>query len=251
MTSEVSPLPRIGKCFLLLAVGLCALLAEQGVVSALSRAQQLPLRGVCIVLDPGHGGIDDGTRIAGGQSEKQINLQLALVLRETLQRMGARVIMTRETDQALSRLNKVYLGRHREDLAKRVQIIDQAGCDLFVSLHCNSAPGHAQTRGPLVYCQTGRAASAELAEKLQSRLNGMNLAPYSARQRPHQAVAADYYLLRNSSSSGVLVEVGFLSNPTDRRLLADQAFQRACANSIALGIGDYLRSEHEAEDSER
>lgn len=235
---------RIKLVFLLTTVAICCLLAA-GLFSeqTVSLNLQPPLLGLRIVIDPGHGGLDDGTRVADHCAEKDINLQMGLELRDTLQRMGAEVIMTRETDRELSRFSKVYNGRHREDLAKRVQIIETSECDLFVSLHCNSAPGHPAARGPVVYFQQNLPVSMTLAETIQSRLNRMNLQPYSASQRPHTVCSADYYLLRNATVPGVLVEAGFLSNGTDQRLLADAGFQRAFAASLALGIGDYLHRE--------
>ncbi len=240
LESEVAQLRRYSK-YLLTMIFIClVLITGQQAVWSSAREQIRPLRGFRIVVDPGHGGIDDGTRIAGGHLEKEINLQLALALRETLQNMGAEVIMTRETDRELSHFGKVYVGRHREDLAKRVQIVREAECDLFISLHCNCAPGHPRTRGPMVFYQKGVSASETLAQSVQARLNRMNLSPYAVSQRGHAAAAANYYLLRNASKPGVLVEAGFLSNGTDQRLLTNNAFQRACANSIALGIGDYL-----------
>jgi len=228
--------------YLLTMMVVCTLLTcgQHPEQSSASCGQALPLRGLRIVVDAGHGGIDDGTQVAGRFLEKEINLQLALALREVLQSMGAEVIMTRETDRELSRFGKVYVGRHREDLAKRVQIIEEAECDLFISLHCNAAPGHPRTRGPMVFYQKGRSDADALGQAVQSRLNRMNLSPYAVSQNRHAAAAANYYLLRNASKPGILVEAGFLSNAADQRLLTDQAFRRACANSIALGVGDFL-----------
>jgi N-acetylmuramoyl-L-alanine amidase len=200
-----------------------------------------PLHRRVVVVDAGHGGIDAGSQIAGGVAEKTINLQLALQLRDALQRMGATVILTRESDVALSRENRVYRGRHREDLTCRVQIINSLQPDVWISLHCNSAPGDTRARGAIVYYHRRNPANATLARAVQNRLNSLDLQPFAAKPVRHKPVAANYFLLRNSQSVGVLVEAGYLSNATDLRLLQDAAWQRAFAENLALGIWDYLR----------
>lgn len=220
----------------------CLIATCQATKQAFAGILDPPLRGMRIVIDPGHGGIDDGTQVAGQYKEKDLNLQLGLALREVLQRMGAEVIMTRETDRELSRFSKVYNGRHREDLAKRVQIISESTCDLWVSLHCNCSPGHPGARGPVVYFGSNIPDNPTLAAAVQSRLNRLNLEPFQASQRPHSALTADYYLLRNSCTPGILVEAGYLSNDLDLRLLIDRQFQRAFATNLALGISDYLHA---------
>lgn len=220
----------------------CLIAAGQATEQALSMALDPPLRGVRIVVDPGHGGIDDGTQIGGQYKEKDVNLQLGLVVRDVLQRMGAEVIMTRETDRELSRFSKVYNGRHREDLAKRVQIIRESACDLWVSLHCNCSVQHPGARGPVVYFGSSQPANPALAKAVQSRLNRINLEPFQASQRPHSAITADYYLLRNSTAPGILVEAGYLSNSLDLGLLINNQFQRAFATNLSLGIADYLHA---------
>ena len=220
----------------------CLIAAGQVTEQALSTVLDPPLRGVRIVVDPGHGGIDDGTQIAGQYKEKDVNLQLGLVVRYVLQRMGAEVVMTRETDRELSRFSKVYNGRHREDLAKRVQIIRESACDLWVSLHCNCSVQHPGARGPVVYFGSSQPANPVLAKAVQSRLNRINLEPFQASQRPHSAITADYYLLRNSTVPGILVEAGYLSNSLDLGLLINNQFQRAFATNLSLGIADYLHA---------
>lgn len=234
-------LRRSATMILSITLVLVGLLSVSTAASGLAARLHPPLRGMRIVLDPGHGGIDDGTQVAGALKEKDVNLQLALVLRARLEAMGAEVLLTRETDRELSRFSQVYPGRHREDLAKRVQIIAASGCDLWISLHCNSAPGKATARGSIVYYGQQLPENAELAKAVQTRLNQINLAPFAATPRPHTAQPATYYLLRNSSTPGLLVEAGYLSNGLDCRLLTDPAWQSSFSTSLALGIVDYLQ----------
>jgi N-acetylmuramoyl-L-alanine amidase len=237
-----------GIRLLLLVVAFCGVLAVgQRTEMTISRLLAPPLRGVRIAIDPGHGGVDDGTQVAGRHLEKDVNLQLGLATRQLLQSMGAEVLMTRETDRELSRSGEIYVGRHREDLSRRVEIIDSADCDLFISLHCNSAPGHPSSRGPIVYYHPDSPSAGPLAAAIQTRLNRMNLQPFGATQRPHVATTADYFLLRHTKTMGVLVEAGFLSNATDLRLLTDKEFQQAFAVNLVLGIADFLQGDTAAE----
>lgn len=194
-----------------------------------------------IVVDPGHGGIDDGTRAGYRFLEKDINLQLGFALRAALQRLGAQVMMTRETDTSLSRYDKVYNGRHREDLARRVQIINENAADLFVSVHCNACPEYPGARGSIVYYSQASPVSKQMAESTQARLNRINLANLGAAVRPHAPVGADYFVLHNTQVPGILLEAGYLTNTVDLRILTTREFQESLAHAVSMGIADWRR----------
>ena len=95
------------------------------------------LDGVEIVLDPGHGGKDDGAR-SNEAKEQEINLKIAQKLKKLLEEGGAHVTMTR--DGAYDLASEGASNRKREDMKKRIELINQDKTDLFMSIHLNSYP---------------------------------------------------------------------------------------------------------------
>lgn len=193
-----------------------------------------PLTGVTVCVDPGHGGYDGGAYGASGQAEKKINLAVARALAEALQKRGARVILTRDTDTALADEGKE---RKRRDLQARV---DAAGdADVFLSIHMNEYRTAAES-GPQVFYRKGQADSRLLAGFLQQAMNAA-LAP----ARPRSAHTGEYYLLEHLQIPAVLVECGFLSNPAEEQKLLTPGYQRQVAESIAAGVEEYVAHQSE------
>ncbi|MBQ7454866.1 MAG: N-acetylmuramoyl-L-alanine amidase [Clostridia bacterium] len=190
----------------------------------------LPLAGVTICLDAGHGGYDGGAcGRDSGVLEKELNLDVAKRLRALLEASGARVIMTRERDEALAEPGSE---RKRRDLQSRVDCASEA--DLFVSIHMNEYRGRNQS-GPQVFYRAGQPESRLLAGALQQRMNE-SLLPL----RPREANTGDYYVLRNLSIPAVLVECGFLSNAEEERRLRTPEYRQQVAQSLHDGLLDYL-----------
>jgi N-acetylmuramoyl-L-alanine amidase len=140
------------------------------------------LTGKIIVVDAGHGGIDPGAN-RPGVLEKDINLAIALQMRDILQSRGAKVILTRDTDVELSDQceNEKVRGRYRRDLNARLQAIQESDADLFVSIHANanSSPKrrgieciyHPNRRREVVACRSGTVASvAQIEQEAEPRL---------------------------------------------------------------------------------
>ena len=98
----------------------------------------------CLVIDPGHGGFDGGAVSKAGVCEKDINLAIALSLKDIARDYPVKVILTREEDVALGE-NK------QEDLKARKAIIDEANADLTISIHLNSYPSDELVYGPQVF----------------------------------------------------------------------------------------------------
>ena len=171
-----------------------------------------------ICIDAGHGGKDPGA-CAGGAREKDIALSVALKIGALL--TCYKVVYTREED--------VYVG-----LAERALIANQAKADLFVSVHCNSAPS-ASANGMEVYVHTSRsAASTRAANTIYDRL-----LPASG-FRGRGVKANDYAVLRETVMPAVLVELGFVSNEGDRAKLISESWQDRAAEAIASGIIDAI-----------
>jgi len=184
------------------------------------------LAGRVIVLDPGHGGVDSGAKYHG-LIEKDITLAIALKLAATLRTNGATVVFTRETDVDYYTRGK---GGKRSDLVRRVEIIERAEAAVFVSIHTNAIRG-GRWSGAEVYYNPKLAENRLLAETVQQALR--DFPPGNKRQAKQDS---DIIVLKDTSVPGVLVEVGFLSNPREAAMLADDAYQEKLALQIARAL---------------
>ncbi|MFS0784251.1 N-acetylmuramoyl-L-alanine amidase CwlD [Bacillus sp. 1P06AnD] len=196
-------------------------------------AWNLPLSGKVIVLDAGHGGPDGGAAVKG-VVEKDISLPITKMVRDYLQEQGAIVIMTREKDKDLAGDTAGYRARKREDLKKRVELINNSQADLFLSIHLNAFPSSkysgAQTFYTMRY-KENKAAATFIQQELKSNLENTN----------REAKSIDHvYLMKHSMKPGALVEVGFLSNDQERERLKQAAYQDKVAASIYKGIMRYF-----------
>ncbi|MEH7180949.1 N-acetylmuramoyl-L-alanine amidase CwlD [Neobacillus vireti] len=199
----------------------------------------LPLSGKIILLDPGHGGPDGG---AGDSKalEKDIALDITLKVRDYLQQQGALVIMTRETDTDLADEDtRGYSRRKVEDLKKRLKMINDSDNDLFVSIHLNAIPS-ARWSGAQTFYAPHFKENTKAAKFIQDELI-VNLENTTRKAKPISSV----YILKNAKKPGVLVEVGFLSNPKERAQLKKDAYQEKIAISIYQGVVRYFTNEKE------
>jgi len=220
-----------------------------------------------VVLDPGHGGKypHDGARGPRGLREKTIALAVALKTKELLESEGATVILTREKDEDIS-------------LAERVRIANEAGADLFLSIHCNSMEsreGRKQTRGVETYFLSPDPTDAEARMLAQLENGGPDAMPLPRANNPVEGILNDLALgqARNDSaalaqivqrtvihetkaqSRGVrqapflvlsgtkmpsaLVEIGFISHPREGRALNREKYQAQIARALADGVRDF------------
>lgn len=206
-------------------------------VSVFSR--WIPLSGKVIVIDPGHGGIDGGANYKN-ILEKNINLEVSLKLKRMLEKEGANVIMTRSTDIALDHLNTKDEYRHKRDLISRVDIINKASPDIFLSIHVNAETNSSKTAGPMVFYFYNSTQSRRLAYCLQKELEeayahvGRNV---SSRKPVGNT---SLYILKNAKPSGVIAELGFMTNHEDRGLLTTENFQKRISTAITLAIKEYF-----------
>lgn len=193
----------------------------------------LPLANQKIVIDAGHGGVDGGAVSKQGLIEKDLNLAIALQLRDYLQQAGATVVMTRDGDYDLaSEGQKKYSKRKTEDLLRRVAIIKQEQPSMLVSIHVNSIPSPKWSGAQTFYDKGNVAGGMKLAELIQEELRN-NLQNTS---RLVGEVSDVYVLKQITSLPAALVEVGFLSHPEEAARLADAEYQRKVAASIYQGI---------------
>ncbi|MBQ2699017.1 MAG: N-acetylmuramoyl-L-alanine amidase [Firmicutes bacterium] len=209
---------------ILLPLMLCLLLLLQDWRPG-REALSMPLVGLTVVVDAGHGGADPGVVGVSGVLEKDINLAVAQKLAALLENAGATVIMTRDAD--------LFLGENkRGDLQARVDAA--AGADLLISVHGNSFPQQSSSCGAQVFYASNNAAGERLAVALQKCLAAVS-ADGHRQALPH----ASSYLLKHCSCPAVVAEVGFLSNAAEERQLTDDAYQWQLAWAMLEGIVAY------------
>jgi len=200
---------------------------------SLAQADTAALRGVKIVIDPGHGGPYDGALGPHGLREADVNLGVALQLWGLLTDAGADATLTRTTDAAVSRDEGTSL---RDDLRERARIANEADADLFLSIHHNSD----LTRDPALnrietYHKVGDGGPSEdAARAIHSHLS------YNIGETRGGVIAGNYMVLRTCERPAVLAEPSFISNPAIEEKLADVRVQRMEAAACFLGIADYF-----------
>ncbi|WP_066390249.1 N-acetylmuramoyl-L-alanine amidase CwlD [Neobacillus mesonae] len=204
----------------------------------------LPLSGKIILLDPGHGGPDGGAE-SGDTLEKDIALEITLKVRDYLQQQGALVVMTRETDKDLADPGtRGYSRRKVEDLKKRLEMINNFDNDFFASIHLNAIPS-VRWSGAQTFYAPHHEENARAAKFIQEELR-KNLENTNRKAKPISQV----YILKHAEKPGVLVEVGFLSNPGERENLKNESYQIKVAESIYRGILRYFTNEKELKETD-
>lgn len=225
-----------------------------------SLVEQLGLSVRTVVLDAGHGGADPGA-MAWGLREKDINLRMTRILGPLLEAQGFRVVHTRSRDQFLS-------------LDERTRRANAAKGDLFLSIHCNAHADSSVHGFELYYLDL---ATDKQAIRVAARENGVSehrisdmqmilsdlllhakideskalartvqrevMATAGARfgLRDHGARGAFFYVLTGVRMPAILVELGYITNPDDARLLADDASLRALAQGLVQGVVAYTK----------
>ena len=200
---------------------------EHWAIQTLSTA----LVGKLIVIDPGHGGKDAGARSQRGSLEKDITLEISKRLAVMLEQAGAAVIMTRDCDMWLADPDAPH--KKRSDLTKRVDIANRNKADAFISIHINSFVPDCSQRGAQTFSQPGREEGKRLSESIQNELVRVLK---NTDRKPQQI---DYFI-RHSQVPAVIVEMGFLSNQNEEKLLLDSAYQSKSAFAIYCGLVRYF-----------
>jgi N-acetylmuramoyl-L-alanine amidase len=231
--------------------------------ASVSLARQLGLNVKTIVIDPGHGGKDPGTFAKGGLREKDIVLRFAKALKPRLEkRLGCEVILTRTRDVFLS-------------LEKRTAFANMNKADLFISLHVNAndvkkvngietyflnmatdkravmlaAAENATSEKNISDLQkilnelmlnTKITESSKLAHEVQSGITG-HMNKTRRKVKDLGVKQAPFYVLIGAEMPAVLVEIGFITNPSERRRLADREYLRSLADGLAVGIDGYIK----------
>jgi len=205
----------------------------------------LILGGLTVGIDPGHGGYDPGVlalRETRQVRECDINLAVCLKLREILERAGAKVILTRETDTDLVKPGDAekYGSVATAELTRRAEIVLAGRPDLFLSIHCNAFPGPTWRGAQTFYLSDGSRLSRALAESVQAELVRVT----GETDRYPNTRQGIFLLTQMGSVPATTVELGFLSNSEDLALLQNPDYQQLCALAVFFGVcrfaGQYL-----------
>ncbi|MBP2628859.1 MAG: cwlD 3 [Firmicutes bacterium] len=190
------------------------------------------LSGKIIVVDAGHGGIDPGAN-RPGVLEKNINLAIALDLKNVLNEYGAKVVLSRQGDVELSTEcdNEKVRGRYHRDLTARVEMAEESDADLFISVHAN-AVSNVKRQGAEVFYYAKSDASKALSDSIQAELGKVA----KAAPTPN---TADFFVLRRNKIPAALIEVGYITNIEELSLLQSPEYQQKLAEAIAKGIYNY------------
>ncbi len=189
-----------------------------------------------ILIDPGHGGIDGGAQSKTGSIEKDINLQIALKLRDKLEESGYKVYMTRDEDEGLYQKGNTVREKKREDLNRRVEMKKETECDIFVSIHQNMFPQSKCYGAQVWYASNDN--SYNLATIVQDSIKE---SVKDNNKRVAKPAAEAYLILRDKyEGASILVECGFLSNPDEEVKLKSDEHQNLIVEGISGGIDKYF-----------
>ena len=211
-------------------------LAASGTLAVSSREGTAERLRPTVVIDAGHGGVDPGKVGIDGQLEKDINLSIALRLKEYLEASDVNVVLTREDENGL--YPKGEQNKKMSDMKKRCQIIEKAAPDLVVSIHQNSYHEESVSGGQVFYYKNSQKGKT-LAEILQKRFNYV-LGEKNSRQAKANG---NYYLLLHVKPPIAIVECGFLSNRAEAAKLQDEVYQDRMAWTVHMGIMEFLNRE--------
>lgn len=187
------------------------------------------LQNKIIALDPGHGGSDPGAIGPSGTQEKTITLAVAKNVKTLLEKAGAKVIMTRQDDRDVCAPNASAV----DELEARVQVANSNKADVFVSIHINSFSNRTVGGAASYYCQK-TAFDSILASSLQDAV--VSASGFSDRGTN----SARFYVMTHSVMPASLIELGFISNPNEERLLGSPQFQQQLAQGIVNGIENFF-----------
>ncbi len=197
-------------------------------------AMSLAVANRVIVIDPGHGGMDPGLVSKKGAVEKDITLAVGKLLASHLGQAGSQAIMTRDSDTDLSNPETVGITmRKKEDLLNRVALANDNRADLYISIHTGESSAQEQ-RGAQVYYQKDSVEGKKVAQFIHSEL------ARTLKNTGGPPREVDDFVTRNTTMPAVVVDIGYMTNESDEKLLLDQAYLDRAAWSIYAGVVKYL-----------
>lgn len=198
------------------------------------RCETMRTQAAVVLVDAGHGGADNGTSSADGTAEDGINLDISLQLYDLLRFCGMPTNMTRLEDAAVTDADiDPSRGWKVNDMNARLRQYDNAA--LTVSIHQNHF-FQSQYHGTQVFYGVKHTESKILAEDIQKQVASL-LQPQN--KRTIKAAGENIFLLHRTTRPAVIVECGFLSNPTEAELLKNKQYRQQMAFAIGCGVLEY------------
>ena len=184
-----------------------------------------PLIGKTIIIDPGHGGVDSGACGRQGIREKDVNLEVAMHLKDDLENAGASVVMTRIDDSFIGLYERPFLANFLY-------------ADLFVSVHTNTHPD-SSVNGIEVWYRQNRSESQTLAKDVLEQI--IQTTGFKSLGIKSHRVDDDFVVVREPQMPSILVEVGFLSNFQEESVITTPEFRQKAAAGIFQGVMNYFQ----------
>ena len=190
-----------------------------------------------ILIDPGHGGMDSGASSKDGTAEKNINLSIATKLKDSLEKAGYKVVMTREEGSELYSEGGTIRQRYTADLNRRCDLKKSSNCSMFISIHLNHFTESKYSGAQVWY--SNFKDSAMLGNIVQKNLR-TDLNPDN--NRVQKAAKNSYKILREyDTMPSVLVECGFLSNYEEEQKLKSDEYQQKIVDSISKSVDEFYK----------
>ena len=188
----------------------------------------------CFIIDPGHGGIDSGTVSCIGTNESKINLEISLKLKDILEFMGYKTLMTRDDDRSIHVSGETIASQKASDLKERVRIVNETDNGILLSIHQNHYHNSIYWGSQMFYAQS--EGSRILAEQLQKTFNcTINTGSNRTIKK-----AEGIFLMKHTQKPSVLIECGFLSNYNEAVKLENKQYQQALCCVIGAVCSCYV-----------
>ena len=222
----------------LLLFSICIMIAKFGSNAVTVMVEHAPIQNrTCIVIDAGHGGVDGGAISCTGVPESVINLQIAERLNDLMHFLGYGTVMLRETDTSLHTEGQTIAQKKISDLKYRVNTVNNTPNALLISIHQNTFSDKQYHGAQVFYAAT--EDSKQIAQALQASITTV-LNPDSKRK---SKAAEGIYLMEHIQCRGILIECGFLTNPTEEACLRTAEYQQKICSVIACCASIYLENE--------
>ena len=219
----------------LLTIGGALLAVYLGSRTVTAVSEQIPVpRQHCIIIDPGHGGVDGGASSCTGKPESSYNLEISLKLENIMHLLGYQTRMIRKTDESVYTSGSTIAEKKRSDLKERVRIVNNTDGGILISIHQNQFADSRYYGAQVFYADT--PGSLPLAELLQKNLASALKPP----TRRRAGKCSGIYLMDHIYTTGILLECGFLSNHQEEMRLSDPAYQKKLCCVIAASVGQFL-----------
>ena len=219
-------------CCILVSLILIAFLGSRTVTAF--RENQAVYSDRVVIIDAGHGGIDGGATSFSGVRESVLNLEIALRLDDLMHLLGIYTIMIRTADVSIHTTGDTIAAKKVSDLKNRVKLVNSIPNSILISIHQNYF-SDARYDGAQVFYANG-ADSRLFAEKVQKTLVSSLDRHNSRRVKSAKGV----YLMDKITNTDILVECGFISNPTEDKRLQDAIYQKKLACVLASATCQYI-----------